>query len=239
VGRLYLGDGSKLTQLDRKGNNEADRLAKLAVEEHRVPKQVRDNIKELALVVERTARWVARATYAAGHQTVKPHRDTDASRAAAVAAVRLKALNVGAGGAGCVEFVTLRPVALDGPGEATNVWSRWHEGGKSWNYWNNGGLTPSIPRVGIRPRRRGIWPQRSVVVRRRIGKKKHRRPAVDVHQFLPQSLQPRVHPLTAVERRAAIFERVRAKEAAMKATMLPSVVGTNGVVLSGACRRPG
>ena len=40
VGRLYLGNGSTLTQLDRKGNNEANRLAKLAVEAHRVSKQV-------------------------------------------------------------------------------------------------------------------------------------------------------------------------------------------------------
>ena len=70
VGRLDLGDGSKLTHLDRKGNSEADRLAKLGVEAHRVPEQVCDRVNELNKVVEKTARWVARATYAAGHQTI-------------------------------------------------------------------------------------------------------------------------------------------------------------------------
>jgi hypothetical protein len=91
VGQAYLGDGSRLTCSDRKGNNEADRLAKLAVEAHRVPKHVRDEVKELNAVVEKTARWVARATYAAGHQTVKPCRDSEASKAAAAAKTRVKA----------------------------------------------------------------------------------------------------------------------------------------------------
>ena len=36
-----------ITHFDRKGDGEADRLAKLAVEAHRVPKEVRDKTKEL------------------------------------------------------------------------------------------------------------------------------------------------------------------------------------------------
>ena len=82
VGQVSLGDGSMLTAVDRMANNEADMLAKAAVEAHRVPKQVRTQIKKLDSLVEATARWVARATWAAGNQTVQPHRDTEASRAA-------------------------------------------------------------------------------------------------------------------------------------------------------------
>ena len=40
VGRLHLGDGTLLSESDRKGNEEADRLAKLAVEAHRVRSNV-------------------------------------------------------------------------------------------------------------------------------------------------------------------------------------------------------
>ena len=116
VGRLLLSDGSLLTEVDRLGNAEADRLAKLGAQSHRVPKAVRECIKEHHQLVERTARWIARATWAAGHQTVRPLRDTDASRAAAVAAARQRAQERGS----CdrrgrsSKVVELRPVALGG-----------------------------------------------------------------------------------------------------------------------------
>jgi hypothetical protein len=85
VGVKLLGDGSTLTAIDRESNAEADRLAKLAVEVHRVPKAPLDFVTEHEQLVAATARWIAVATYEANHQEVQPHRDTDASRAAAVA----------------------------------------------------------------------------------------------------------------------------------------------------------
>ena len=90
VGKAFLGDGSRLTAEDRMANEEADKLAKAAVEAHRVPKQLRAQIKQRNELVEATARWVAWATWAAGNQTVEPLRDTDASRAAALAASRAR-----------------------------------------------------------------------------------------------------------------------------------------------------
>jgi hypothetical protein len=187
VGRLCLGDGSYLTDLDRKGNDEADRLAKLAVEAHRVPKAVRDSIKERNGLVEKTARWVARATYAAGHQTVKPSRDTDASRPAALAAARLKMRSAGAKRSGCVKEALL--------GCATKA-----------------NTTKECPSRAPR------WPPRGGAHRWRCRvKKKLKRPSVDVRIFLTLNLRPQVHAMTAAERRAALLERVRLKEAAQRA----------------------
>ena len=90
VGVARLGNGSYLTQLDVKGNAEADRLAKLAVGEHRVPKWVATKVQEQDALVEATARWIAMATFEANHQTIKPLRDSDATRSAAVTAARFR-----------------------------------------------------------------------------------------------------------------------------------------------------
>lgn len=90
VGIARLGDGSLLTAIDRAANAEADLLAKAAVELHRVPQQVRTEIRKRDELVTLTARLVARITYEAGHQTLPPQRDTDASRATAAAAARMR-----------------------------------------------------------------------------------------------------------------------------------------------------
>jgi hypothetical protein len=216
VGRVCLGDGSKLTQLDRVGNDEADRLAKLAVEAHRVPKQVRDRIEELNSVVEKTARWVARATFAAGNQTIKPLRDTEASRAAGAAASRLRAATREAKRGIRVGAEALRPV---------------EKGCK--------GLARSAPQKRTRTPK---WPKRVTAFRRRCGERKGRNHGmVEVERFLPQNLRPLVHALSATERRAALLQRVRAKEAAMRATALPDAVGSTGAVETAVsrCRIPG
>ena len=202
VGRVYLGDGSKLTDLDRKGNEEADRLAKLAVEAHRVPKQVRDKIKELDLVVERAARWVARATYAAGNQIVQPFRDTDASRVAAVTAARGRML-AKRGERGQVE--TVRPVEFGG-----RVAAR---------------------RAKDKARRAPKWPIRGAAGRRCCGGQRGRKRCnVEIQRLPPRTLTPLVHPLTASERKAALLQRVRAKEAAMRATARSDAVVASGAV---------
>jgi hypothetical protein len=170
-----------------------------------VPKQVRDKIKELNVVVENTARWVARATYAAGHQTVKPFRDTDASRAAAAAAARLKADCQEAKRGSLVARPTLRPTESGG----------------------RGGARLAKEKV----RRAQKWPSRYVAVRRRYaGRGKKRCVNQEVESFRPLGLRPLVHALTGAERRAAILQRVRAKEAARQDTALPKVANTIGAV---------
>ena len=191
VGRLYLGDGSTLTDLDRKGNGEADRLAKLAVKAHRVPKVVRDSIKQRNELVDGTARWVARVTYAAGHQTVEPYRETEASKAAALAAAWLKVRSTGAKRNGCVEEAPTRCARTTG---------------------NPKTCPTRIPR----------WPPRAVAHRWRCRvKKKLKRPSVDVRIFLTPNLRPQVHAMTAAERRTALLQRGRLKEASQRAATVP------------------
>jgi hypothetical protein len=195
VGRSYLGNGSRLTHMDRKGNDEADRLVKLTVEAHRVPKQVRDMVKELHLVVEKTARWVAKATYAGGHQTVKPFRDTDASRAAAVAASRLKAPRGRTKLVRRGKEMTVQPVALGA----------------------RGGAKSAKEKAKRTPR----WPARAATAWRRRGRHKgHNNADVDVWRFLARDSRPQVHAVTAAERKAALLKRVPAKEASGRAAAL-------------------
>jgi hypothetical protein len=114
VGVLRLSNGESLTAVDRMGNAEADRLAKLAVEAHRVPKHIRDMVRDHDRLVEKTARWVAKATHEAGHQHQQPHRDTEASRQLAVAASRQRAIDGSLGPARGTRTVSIRPVALGG-----------------------------------------------------------------------------------------------------------------------------
>jgi hypothetical protein len=90
IGVVKLGDGTYLTHLDLAGNAEADRLAKLAVEEHRVPEWIVATVRKQDVLVEATARWIALATFEANHQAIKPLRNSDSSRSAAIAAARLR-----------------------------------------------------------------------------------------------------------------------------------------------------
>jgi hypothetical protein len=205
-----------LTDDDRRGNEEADRLAKLAVEEHRVPKHVRDMVKNLNSVVENTARWVARATYAAGHQAVKPFRDTDASKAAAVANARARALARASEKSRMVQVETMLPETLDG-----------RVVGRS---------------AREKARRMPRWPKRGPAVRgRRPRRNEDRHVDGGVELLLPRCLQPLVHPLTAAERRAGLYQRVRAKEAANITTAPPDAArATDAVEIAAVpCRSVG
>jgi hypothetical protein len=298
VGQLCLGDGSKLTHFDRKGNHEADKLAKLAVEAHRVPTQVRDRIEALNSLVEKTARWVARATYIAGHQTVKPLRDTDASRAAAVAAGRLKTPLGRARRGRWLKRGTLRPAALGGHrlwwndeawvckkckrksktytniaptrcnGSAVVRWevsaravaqqgvpdsgghSRVVSGDILWCS-TCGSYASTVARNLARPcpgrfqgcARGGLAGQLKVLKSGRhpvtlralpppvpvakasspddYGDPQSDRLEAGVEKPLPRNSKPQVHAVTAAERRAAILQRVRAKESAGKLEVSP------------------
>ena len=89
-GTITRGDGFLLTEIDVAANAEADRLAKRAVEEHRVPLLVRRQIKEHDELTARNAMWIARAAATANDQEGDPARDTEASRALAAAAAAAK-----------------------------------------------------------------------------------------------------------------------------------------------------
>ena len=80
AGQYRCSNGDPITDGDIKGNAEADRLAKLAVEYHRVdPFTVQwwGNLFEQALT---TAKWIARATWAANNCEEAPFRDTEANQ---------------------------------------------------------------------------------------------------------------------------------------------------------------
>lgn len=62
VGVMQLSDESTLTDVDRFGNDYADRLAKEAVEEHRVPEALRLALVEHEQLQVATYRWLASAT---------------------------------------------------------------------------------------------------------------------------------------------------------------------------------
>ena len=55
VGRRRLGNGSLLTARDRLGNDLADRLAKQAVQQHRVPRSIREAVARQEREVEEMA----------------------------------------------------------------------------------------------------------------------------------------------------------------------------------------
>jgi len=65
VGVLRLSDGQPLSEEDRAGNDEADRLAKDAVEAFRVPPALRSALSSYARKVIDVATWIGRATLAA------------------------------------------------------------------------------------------------------------------------------------------------------------------------------
>ena len=86
IGRLRLGNGDLMTEMDRIGNNAADALAKEAALTHKVPKEIIDALDAQEKLVADTAKLIATMTWVANHQTDEPCRDTDASRIAAVQA---------------------------------------------------------------------------------------------------------------------------------------------------------
>jgi ribonuclease HI len=65
VGRKRIGNGGLLTAMDRRGNDEADRLAKLAVRLHRVPGHIQRAVREQEQQVAKLAWWIAQVTLAA------------------------------------------------------------------------------------------------------------------------------------------------------------------------------
>ena len=67
-------------RIDIAGNSEADRLAKLAVEQHRVSPGEVEYWKRLCKQTMDTAMWLARATWAANNCEEAPFRDTEASQ---------------------------------------------------------------------------------------------------------------------------------------------------------------
>ena len=81
VGRRRLGNGDVLTARDRRGNEEADRLAKEAVQFHRVPKSVRQSIMEQEKQVSAMAWWVAQVTSAANSWGPQALRDSESAPA--------------------------------------------------------------------------------------------------------------------------------------------------------------
>ena len=65
-GVSVLSDGSSLTASDRRGNEEADRLAKLAAAQHRVPERVRLRMAAEMEIAKQLSRWIGQATSIAG-----------------------------------------------------------------------------------------------------------------------------------------------------------------------------
>ena len=85
-GTVVRGDGFLLIEVDVAANAEADRLAKRAVEHHRVSYRTRQEVKAHDDLVTANAMWIARAGILANQQREDPARDTQASRAKAAAA---------------------------------------------------------------------------------------------------------------------------------------------------------
>ena len=69
VGVKRLGNGAVLTDLHRYANGEADKWAKWAVEEHRVPAHIRQEVKDLHSKVWKTAKWIGAATWHANRSS--------------------------------------------------------------------------------------------------------------------------------------------------------------------------
>ena len=89
VGVVRIGDGSLLTATDRFGNAEADRFAKLAVEEHRVPVQLREAVLRHVELQLHLAKWIGQVTTAGGDwEGGGPARDTASSQKKANREVR-------------------------------------------------------------------------------------------------------------------------------------------------------
>ena len=80
AGQFRCSNGEAITEWDIKGNAEADRLAKLAVGQHRVARAEVQYWERLCKQTMETAKWIARATWAASNCEEAPYRDTEASQ---------------------------------------------------------------------------------------------------------------------------------------------------------------
>ena len=80
MGVRRIGNCDFLSVLDRYANGEADKWAKHGVEEHKVPKHIRLETKQLHSLVWRTANWIGAATWHANHSGGKLARGAGASR---------------------------------------------------------------------------------------------------------------------------------------------------------------
>ena len=89
-GTIARGDGFLLTEEDVACNEAADKLAKVAVEQHRVPYRIRKAIEAHDALTTQNAMWIARATLIANQQVGGPGRDTQASKAGAAEAAAEK-----------------------------------------------------------------------------------------------------------------------------------------------------
>ena len=81
-----IGNGRKPTAVDRDSNSLADKLAKLAVEEHRVPPLVLTAVNKHCKFQEDLIRWIGTVGVLANHSEGAPTRDIDASRKAGLVA---------------------------------------------------------------------------------------------------------------------------------------------------------
>ena len=80
AGQFKCSNGEFITAADIRGNAEADRLAKLAVMQHRVDSSEVKRWERLCNETLATAKWIARATWAANNCGEAPYRDTEASQ---------------------------------------------------------------------------------------------------------------------------------------------------------------
>ena len=76
AGQFRCSDGEWITGADIGGNAEADRLAKLAVQQHRVDSAEVTLWERLCKEALGTAKWIARATWAANNCEDAPYRDS-------------------------------------------------------------------------------------------------------------------------------------------------------------------
>ena len=86
------GNGVPLTMGDVKGNDAADRLAKKAVQWHRVDRADVVEWNTLCGDAKAAAIWIARATHLANNSEVFPFKDSEASRSKAEALKHKRAI---------------------------------------------------------------------------------------------------------------------------------------------------
>ncbi len=119
VGKAALGDGSRLTAADLRGNDEADRLAKRAARWYRAPQATRAELAAATAAAARLAAHVGRATWAANHYSDAPKRDS-APRGRRQPGCR------GRGGRTAVPRPEVRPPQLGGHTLARKADGRWY-----------------------------------------------------------------------------------------------------------------
>ena len=90
VGTATKSDGNLVSQQDWEANDLADRLAKAAVEFHRVDAADVELWSRQMQIAETRARWIGRATHEANSHCEFPFRDSEASRWHADAAKRAR-----------------------------------------------------------------------------------------------------------------------------------------------------